>query len=79
MYKAKVTFDAAGVPSVTAPVKQDFVAAALGTVTGVLSTDEIQIPEGIVDNLMRAGIPAALGAVVQKKMLTDQIGLPFTK
>lgn len=78
MHKATITRDAAGVPTGLSNVANEtLVGAALGTITGIANQDEILIPETLVDSVVLAGVPAVLGAVVQKKVDTGEFGIPF--
>lgn len=78
MHKATITRDANGVPNGLSDVaSQGLISSALGVVTGVMDQDTILIPENILDSAVLVGVPAAIGAVAQKKISTGEFGIPF--
>lgn len=78
MHKATIVRDAAGVPTgLSDVVTEGLFSAALSTVTGIADQDTILIPQTLVDSVVIAGVPAALGAVAQKRIDTGEFGIPF--
>lgn len=78
MHKATVVRNATGVPTGLANITTEgLVSAALSTVTGIVDQDTILIPENLLDTVVIVGVPAAVGAVVQKRLSTGAFGIPF--
>lgn len=78
MHKATVVRDAAGVPTGLSNVAtESLVGGAIGSLTGIANQDIILIPEGILDSVVLVGVPAAVGAFIQKKQTTGEFGIPF--
>lgn len=78
MHKATVVRNATGVPTGLANIATEgLFSAALSTVTGIVDQDTILIPENLLDTVVIAGVPAALGAVAQKRISTGAFGIPF--
>lgn len=78
MHKATIVRDDSGVPTgLTNVASENLFSAALGAVTGIVDQDTVLIPETLVDSVVLAGVPAALGAVAQKKIDTGEFGIPF--
>lgn len=78
MHKATVVRDAAGVPTGLSNVAtESLVGGAIGSLTGIANQDTILIPEGILDSVVLVGVPAAVGAFIQKKQTTGEFGIPF--
>jgi hypothetical protein len=78
MHKATIVRDASGVPTgLSGIATEGLLSAAMSTVTGIVDQDTILIPENILDSVVIAGVPAVLGAVVQKRIDTGAFGIPF--
>lgn len=78
MHTATITRDAQGVPTgLSAVAKENLASAAIKTITGVFDTDKVLIPENALDSAVLLGVPATLGATVQKRLSTGEFGIPF--
>lgn len=79
MHSAKIVRDANGVPTgISTIASETLIGGAIKSVTGVFDSDSVLLPAGILDSIVIAGVPAALGAVAQKKLTTGNFGIPFT-
>lgn len=79
-HEAKVIRDANGVPTGISGIAQiSLVNAALRQVTGIASSDDLVIPETMIEKIGLALVNPAIAATAQKKMDTGTWGIPFLK
>lgn len=80
MHTAKVTRDAAGVPTgLNSIVSSSLVGGMIAGLTQIASPDDLVIPGSMVEKLAVEATSPLLAAAFQKKQITGSWGIPFTK
>lgn len=80
MHTATVTRDATGLPTgLKSVVPVSLVGGMIAKVTQIASSDDVVVPNGLLEKVAVEAVGPVIGATIQRKLDTGAWGVPFIR